>query len=101
MYGLTYEEEYFFKHNVHVVEVVVNVLKDMGLSVFNKNNNGVAIYGLDMQEVKRLFKDMALSDIIYYMDYQIQYGYDEFAEVHDNKDCVEVTFKSALFDLND
>ena len=97
---MDYEEKYYFMHNENIVEVVVNMLKDnFDLSVFKKYHNGVSIYGLTINQVEQLFKDIGLYHIISFMDYQTDYDY--FENPVDNLDCVEVTFKSVLFDLND
>ncbi len=105
MNGLTYEEEYFFMHNENFVEVVKNVLNGLNVTVFKKTNgdyfNGVTIYNLTLNQVENLFKALNLNHMVLFMDYQAEYGYDEFLDVHDNEKVVEVTFKNNMFDLED
>ena len=95
---MRYEDEYYYEHKTHLVGTVLNVMKSMGLSVFNKGN-GVNLWGYgSLQDVEQLFEDMGLSHIVAFMDYQAQYGYDEYRDIiTDNTDCVEVTFDSDVF----
>ena len=97
MFELRYEEDYYHEHKTHLVGTVLNVMKSMGLSVFDKGN-GVSVYGLSLTQVEQLFEDMGLAHVVCFMDYQAEYGYDEYQDpITDNKDCVEVTFDSDVF----
>ena len=70
---------------------------DDSLSVFDKGN-GVSVYHLSLTQVNQLFEDMGLAHVVCFMDYQAEYGYDEYQDpITDNKDCVEVTFDSDVF----
>lgn len=97
MFELRYEEDYYYEHKTHLVDTVLNMMKDMGLTVFDKGN-GVNVYHLSLTQVGQLFEDMGLAHVVCFMDYQVEYGYDEYQDsLTDNKDCVEVTFNSDVF----
>jgi len=102
MYGLTYEDEYFYIHQANAVETLMNVLKDnFKLSVFKKDY-GFDIYGMDIKALEALFKDMGLFGMVSFMDYQDQYGYDEYCDpITSNTNCVEVSLKLNIYDLKE
>lgn len=98
---MDYCDRYFYVHDAHLVDVLANVFGGaFNVSAFgNADNLTVSVYGVALDDVRRLVDDLGFNHMVHDVCYADDYDY--YDNRVDDTDCVMLYCSGGLYDLDD